>query len=273
MNDSTPAFPVVVEPADIESRLGDGDLRVVDVGAAESYRKAHVPGAVHLDYARLLLGRPPAPGLMPPVAQLQAVMREMGVAANTRVIAYDDAGNGRASRLLWTLEALGHDKFSLLNGGIVAWLGDGCATESTPRRPAPGDFSAKLNATVIADKAFVLAALDNPDIQLLDARTPEEYHGIKSPSARHGRIPGALNFNWLDAIDRERNLRFKPASELESMLAARGISREREVITYCQTHHRSSHAYLMLRHLGFKRARGYPGSWSEWGNDPALPIE
>lgn len=272
MNDSTP-FPTVIEPADLAALLADDDLRVVDVGAAESYRRAHVPGAVHLDYARLILGRPPAPGLMPPVAQLQTVLRGIGLSSHHRVIAYDDSGNGRAARLLWTLEALGHDKFSLLNGGIAAWLGDGCAAESTPVEPAPGDFTAKLNDRVIAGKEFVLAALDNPDIQLLDARSPDEFNGVKSPSARHGRIPGAVNLNWLDTIAAADNLRLKPAAELEKMLTARGIKRDREIITYCQTHHRSSHAFVMLRHMGFSRVRGYPGSWSEWGNDFDLPIE
>lgn len=270
---AAPPFPAVIEPADLEALLPGGDLLIVDVGAAESYRQKHVPGAVHLDYAGLLLGRPPAPGKLPPVAQLQAVLRGLGISAGMRVIAYDDAGGGRAARLLWTLEALGHDKFSLLNGGIMAWLGDGRAVESTVTEAAPGDFNAQLNDAVIASKEFVLAALGNPGIQLLDARTPEEYHGLKSPSARHGRIPGAVNLNWLDTIDRADNLRLKPAAELEAMLAARGIKRDREIITYCQTHHRSSHAFMMLRHMNFPRVRGYPGSWSEWGNDFDLPIE
>lgn len=265
--------PAVIEPADLAARLADDGWLIVDVGAAESYRKAHVPGAVHLDYARLLLGRPPAPGLLPPVAQLEAALRDLGLSENQRVIAYDDSGNGRACRLLWTLEALGHGQFSLLNGGLAAWLGDGCAVESTPNQPPPGDFTARWNPAVIADQEFVLAALDNAGIQLLDARAPDEYHGLKSPSARRGRIPGAVNLNWLDTIDRANNLRFKPAPELEAMLAARGLSRDKEIITYCQTHHRSSHAFVMLRHLGFAKVRGYPGSWSEWGNDFDLPIE
>ena len=44
-------------------------------------------------------------------------------------------------------------------------------------------------------------------------------------------------------------------------------------ITHCQTHHRSSHTYIVLKALGFPRIKGYPGSWSEWGNDFELPIE
>ncbi|MFW5452932.1 rhodanese-like domain-containing protein [Thioalkalivibrio sulfidiphilus] len=44
-------------------------------------------------------------------------------------------------------------------------------------------------------------------------------------------------------------------------------------MVYCQTHHRSAHTWLMLRHLGFERVRGYPGAWSDWGNAPDVPVE
>lgn len=271
--DDRTSLPYLIEARDLAPLLPSDDLCLIDVGAAETYQRGHLPGAVHLDYAGLILGRPPAPGLLPPTPQLEATLRACGLRAGQRVIAYDDQANGRAGRLLWTLEALGHDNASLLNGGLAAWVEAGGATESAPEQPPPGDFTAQPNPSVVADKDYVLASLGDARIQLLDARSPEEYHGQKSPSLRAGRIPGALHFNWLDAIDTANALRFKPDATLNAMLAQRGIEREREVIVYCQTHHRSAHSFVMLRHLGFAKVRGYAGSWSEWGNDPALPVE
>lgn len=268
----TTALPYLIEPRELEPRLHDADLLLVDVGERENYLRGHPPGAVHLEYRELTLGQPPAPGLLPPLGQLQASLRQLGLARGKHLVAYDGQGNGRAARLLWTLEAAGHARASLLNGGLAAWQNEGHALERGPVRAPPGDFVIDFQPQVLADKDYVLASLGDPRRVILDARSPEEYHGMKSASLRHGRIPGAVNLNWLDSIDQTRNLRFKPDADLRAMLDKLGVARELEVIVHCQTHHRSSHSFVMLRHLGYASLRGYAGSWAEWGNDPSLPL-
>ena len=281
-------IPSVLEPLELAALLPHEDLLIVDLSGYIAYLRGHIPGAVHLDYANLVLGQPPAPGQMPPPEQLRRALQSIGLSREKHLVAYDDQGNGRASRLLWTLEAVGHAKCSVLNGGLGAWHSEGHAIARGPNSgnpakaakadnsdnpPKTDDLSIEWNPAVIADKEYVLAALGNAQITLLDARTPEEYQGLKSPSQRNGHIPGAVNLNWLDTLDPDNHYRLKPKAELNAMLARLGIERDQEIITYCQTHHRSAHSFVMLRHLGFDNLRGYPGSWSEWGNDPSLPIE
>ncbi|MEJ2106096.1 MAG: rhodanese-like domain-containing protein [Acidiferrobacteraceae bacterium] len=107
----------------------------------------------------------------------------------------------------------------------------------------------------------------------MDARTPEEYRGEKKLAQQVGHIPGAVNFNWTDAMDPNRQRRLKDADELRSRFAELGITPDKEIIVYCQTHHRSAHTFILLQWLGYTRVRGYPGSWSDWGNRSDTPVE
>lgn len=269
-------IPRILQPLQLAALLPHVNLRIIDLSRHATHLQSRLPGAVHLDYARLIYGQPPAPGLLPPKPQLQRAFHSICLTADTHVVAYDDQANSRASRLLWTLQAVGHANASLLDGGLSAWQSQGHAVRSGPA-DAPDQTCAELpiewNHAVIASRDYVLNALDNVQIKILDARTPQEYHGLKSPSLRNGRIPGAVNLNWLDTINPDAHFGYRPAAELNAMVEKLGITREHEIITYCQTHQRSSHIFVMLRHLGFDKVRGYPGSWSEWGNDAELPIE
>ena len=146
----------------------------------------------------------------------------------------------------------------------------------TPRCPTTASgsawyFSARPSRN--ARRAIWLFYSRSRDLALLDARTWEEYRGSRVLAQRGGHIPAAVHLNWLDTIDGGRQLRLKTDHELTVMLSQRGIAPDREIVVYCHTHHRSAHSWMMLRHLGYSRVRGYAGSWSEWGNDARTPIE
>lgn len=267
-------LPFLVEAEQLEEFLGHPDLLVVDVGDMDAFRAERIPNAVHVDYLDLVSGSVPTSGTLPPAEKLEALLSSIGLALDKHVVAYDAYGNGNASRLVWTLDVIDHPATSLLNGGFTAWKVEGHPIENSPPKAMEStSYRVHLNGKSQADKHYILSNLDNSDIGLLDARTPLEYEGMDVRALRGGHIPGARNVNWTDTIDLSRNGRFKPKEELLEMLDRQGLTPDKEIITYCQSHHRSSHSYAMLKSLGFPRVRGYAGSWSEWGNSVDTPVE
>ena len=109
--------------------------------------------------------------------------------------------------------------------------------------------------------------------QIWDARSPKEYRGETINAAKGGHIPGALNYEWTQAMDQSQNLRLKPLEQILKELQALGMSADKDTVTHCQSHHRSGLTYLLAKLLNFKSIKAYAGSWGEWGNRLDTPIE
>jgi thiosulfate/3-mercaptopyruvate sulfurtransferase len=267
-------LPLLTEPEELGSLLGDMGLLILDLRAPDKYVTGHVPGAINACYGTFLLGQKPAMGLLPPLDRLSRTLSALGLDADTHVVTYDDEGGGRAARVIWTLHTLGHPRCSLLDGGIHSWANEGHAMETGQLTPTPSRYEARLDGPeVLATRDYVRSKLDSEQVLFLDTRTAGEYTGTDVRAARGGHIPGAVNLDWTASIDRDRDLRLLPVSKLTEQLSNLGVTPDKEIVVYCQTHHRSSHSYVMLKHAGFPRVRGYAGAWSEWGNDPSLPVE
>lgn len=74
-------------------------------------------------------------------------------------------------------------------------------------------------------------------------------------------------------MDPERDLQLRDDALLLNTFESLGVTRDKEIIVYCHSHHRSAHTFMVLKHLGYTRLRGYAGAWSDWGNRPDTPIE
>ena len=268
------SYPLLMEADQLEKLLGDEQLLIVDLTKATDFVSCHIPGARFIDYPRIVGINKPVMGLLPEQVVLEGTLRSIGLNNDMHVVAYDEEGGGKAGRLLWTLECFGHTNYSLLNGGIQAWISEGHAIESGPMFPCtPGNFSAQKVEAPIATREEILEQLDNYDTVLLDARSPEEYAGTKRYANRGGRIPGAINWDWVNLFDRDNHFRMHNLDELQETLNGMGITADKTVINYCHTHHRSSLTYILLKILGYPNIKGYPGSWSDWGNREDTPIE
>ena len=264
--------PATITAEALAARLSGDDLLILQVTSLAVFAQARIPGAAHVAPADLVRGHPPAPGELPSESALTALFRRVGLTSDRTVVTCDDEGGGWAGRLAWTLDVIGHHDWLYLDGGLHAWAAAGLPLDSgPPSPPAPSGIDVAVNAGPIARIDAVREALGQPDVTIWDCRSAEEFAGTKRTAARNGHIPGATHLDWLDLIDRRRDMRL--IEDLEGCLAEQGIKPARDVIVHCQTHHRSGLAYMAARLLGFSRIRAYPGSWSEWGNRNDTPIE
>jgi len=262
---------LIIEPDTLLTVLGNPALMIVDLCAPQNWQQLHIHGAVHINPSELVLGLPPAPGLLPPVEKLKAVLSRIGYSPDKHIVVYDDEGGGWAGRFIWTLDVIGHQNYSYLNGGLHAWYRENHPVDAEIIEVTPTQVEFVIDNSVIAELNTVRTALNNPNIKIWDARSAEEYAGIKSQALRAGHIPGAVNLDWLDTMDRNNNLRLLTLAQLQQMLQKIGINPGNEIITHCHTHHRSGLTYLIAKALGYK-VKGYAGSWAEWGNSPDTPI-
>ena len=141
-------------------------------------------------------------------------------------------------------------------------------------------FSAQEgDAAIRAHRDEVLAALDS-GTALVDVRSPQEFSGEliamagyeQEGAQRAGHIPGAASVPWAQAVQEDGT--FKSADDLRELYTTKGVINGGPVIAYCRIGERSAHTWFVLHELlGEQDVKNYDGSWTEWGNMVAVPIE
>jgi thiosulfate/3-mercaptopyruvate sulfurtransferase len=270
----------LIQPDELRRRLGQPDLRVVDVrfdladtaAGERDYREGHIPGAVYAHLDRDLsgpLGEHGGRHPLPEAATLARRLGELGIGNTSDVVAYD-AGNGMfASRLWWLLRYLGHDRVRVLDGGVAAWLAAGNELSTEPASPAPARLVPDPRPEMAVDRDHVLRNLGNPDVLLVDARARERYRGEVEPlDPRAGHIPSAVNLPFADNLVGGR---FRPVEELRRRFEL--LEGPDEVVVYCGSGVTAAHDVLAMEEAGHHGVRLYHGSWSDWCSYRDAPIE
>jgi thiosulfate/3-mercaptopyruvate sulfurtransferase len=269
-----PHNKLVLEPDEVEQLRNENSVVIIDLCSPAQYVSAHIPEACYLPYQHIVRSEKPVMGLLPDVDIFSRLLSNLGVNEDTHVIAYDDEGGGCAARLVWTLHVFGHTRASILNGGIISWISEGHTVSALPPvNRLFSNYAMTFTGNETADADYILLKLADPATSLLDARSPAEFAGEKKLAEKAGHIPGAKNYEWTDAMDRHHNMRLLPDEQLQQRLDSLGLARNQEIICYCQSHHRSAFSWVILKHLGYTNVKGYPGSWSDWGNRGDTPVE
>lgn len=247
----------------------------------DQYRAGHLPGAVYVDLeAELAAPGAPAAGRhpLPSGAAFQHAARHWGVSADSRVVVYDAVGGTSAARAWWLLRYFGVEDVRILDGGLAAWTADGRALERGEVTPEPGDVVVRPGGMPVLD-ADDAAALAGGEGVLLDARAAERYRGEVEPvDPQAGHIPGAVSAPTTENLRTDD--RFRSTADLKRRFAELGVSAGsagagsssgRTVGVYCGSGVTAAHEVAALAVAGVQAAL-YPGSWSQWSNDPSREV-
>lgn len=269
---SQPILPLIITAAQLHEQINNSNLLILDLSIPSIYKNGHIPGAIRLDYPSILYQHDNCDCDIPSNEELSTALSRIGLTPHHHVVAYDRQGGPMASRLLWTLEELGHFRYSYLDGGLSAWQGAGFGVSYDEHHPTPSTYVAVRTGNAIAQKDDIIEKLQHPGCVILDVRMLEEYTNELIISDRGGYIPGAVHYDWQNGIDENNHSCLKSQNDIIPIMENLGVIKDKEIIIYCQTHLRSSHTYILLKSMGYTNLKGYAAGYSEWGNDPDTPI-
>ncbi|HEX7066409.1 MAG TPA: sulfurtransferase [Bacillales bacterium] len=268
----------LVTTAWADEHKSDSDVQLVEVDVDNSaYESGHIEGALAWNWTTQLNDQVRRDILSP--EQMAELLGNSGITPDTTVVLYGDNNNWFAAYAYWQLKMFGHDKVKLINGGRVKWELEGRSyTKEVPTVEAV-EYPVKHSSQELRALQPDVAQALNEATALVDVRSPQEFSGeviappgMTETAQRGGHIPGAANIPWKQATNEDGT--FKSEEELKALYADKGVTEDKDVITYCRIGERSAHTWFALHELlGFKNVRNYDGSWTEWGSMVGVPIE
>jgi thiosulfate/3-mercaptopyruvate sulfurtransferase len=270
-----PGFLVTTE--DLSTALSQKNIVIVDARAAEDYQKMHITNAVNIPKTQFrestalkdVLNYKKDNGFFIPPEMAEKIFSNAGIDAGASVMVYDSIAFPDASIIWALLKYYGHDNVQVLKGGFEKWVSEGRGVDSRVAKIQKKTFILKPRAEMVASREWLIKNKDR--VSILDMRSLEEYVGVNpAGNPRGGHIPGAISIDWAHLAGNET---VKSPAEIQKILKEAGITKDKEIVTYCNIGFgRSTYGLMALKMLGYSNVRVYGGSFEDWSNATELQV-
>lgn len=248
----------LITAAELSKNLKSGKIVLVSTRTTADYKKVHITGAVHVNHTKLYKDGAVKNMLKSP-ADISTIFGSKGIAESKTIVLYDDGTGKYAGRLYWILSYLGASDVKILDGHMDAWKAARKPVTKNPTKITAATFTPKPDNSKIASMTEVKAG----GATVIDARSPEEYKGTATTELRKGHIPGAVNIEFKNMMDAKGKM--KSADELQKIFTSAGVSKDKQIILYCESGVRAGIVYFALKSvLNYPKVKVYDGAYLEW---------
>jgi rhodanese-related sulfurtransferase len=236
----------LISAEDLGTLLIENEPILLDVREINEYEAGHISGAINVPIRTLSQNLDLLPDLD---AEIIVICQ----------------GGARAMLATAALQTLGYDNAINLQGGMGAWVGEDFPVTTEPtigEATAAPEIDADLFAAVddylttipegfglVRSDGLNTELIENPDIVLIDVRSPDEWET--------GYIAGA-NFVWINEFMANQDM--WPADK------------DAEIVVYCGSSYRAGIALVMMRLMGYSNVRNLVGGINAWVAAD-LPLE
>ena len=276
------ASPIIVDSSYVAEAIARNAV-IWDVRPTDAYAREHIAGAINIGDAAKVLRDENTEDFIA-TDRIESILGAAGLDPKRETIVYGSRGTWNPYLALYTLQYFGGSNVRVYHDGIDDWVAAGRAISGEASQLPPVALKLEINPTVAVTTKEMVGRLNNPSVQIVDARTQQEFRGEDIRAIRGGHIPGAINIpyeqNWIDPetpaklarkqIASNAGMSLKPAGDLKRLYAR--LDPSKETIVYCQSGARASETAGVLQHLGFTEVKVYDSSWLGYGNTLEAPA-
>jgi len=234
----------------------------------KEYLDKHIPEAMFWDLDRHSDKDSPFPHMLPNSDYWTRMLWSFGIENNDHIIVYDFSDVHSACRLWFSLKYFGHQKVSVLDGGMKKWLLENKPTTNKVNKiERTSSYRISENVDWIKNKKQIDENIKNLSFQTVDARSRERFEGKEDeprPGLKRGCITGSRNIPFKNCIDSESNT-FKKKSELIKIFNQNNIDPSKPIVFTCGSGITACVLGMAYSLISGKNAVIYDGSWSEYG--------
>ena len=204
--------------------------------------------------------------MLPTPTLFESHMSQFGVRNDDHVVIYDSFGVGPACRVYYTFKVFGHERVSVLDGGLPKWIADGRETTGEITRVDKSEYKAEYKKDLVRDYKDILEYLKTRAVQISDARPEGRFKGTAPeprPGLKSGHMPGAVSIPSTTLIHPETRT-LLPLETIKQMFRDKGVDLEKPIVNSCGSGVTASVLFFAQDLLGVKNMAVYDGSWSEY---------